>query len=85
MTGKLKSNTVLDGRTLTWLDLATYAREVFRVQGRRFVPGFTLYGLMMRLWQFDRSGSLGSFCFDINEDEFRFVHLILGYFLMNDK
>lgn len=48
--GKLKSNIVLDGRILTWLNLVTYAREVFRVQGRRFVSGFTLYGFMMRLW-----------------------------------
>ncbi|KAL8764940.1 MAG: hypothetical protein Q9209_007804 [Squamulea sp. 1 TL-2023] len=85
VTGELKSNVVLDGQTPAWLDLATYAREVFRAQNRRFVLGFTLCGSMMRLWQFDRSGSLGSSSFDINEDGFKFVHAILGYFLMNDK
>jgi len=85
VTGELKSNVVQDGQTPAWLDLATYAREVFRAQDRRFVLGFTLCGFMMRLWQFDRSGSLGLSSFDINEDEFRFVHIMLGYCLMNDK
>ncbi len=85
MAGELKSNAVLDGQTPAWLDLATYAREVFRAQDRRFVLGFTLCGSLMRLWQFDRSGSSGSSSFDINEDGCRFVHVMLGYFLMNDK
>lgn len=85
VTGELKSNAVLDGQTPAWLDLATYAREVFRAQDRRFVLGFTLCGSMMRLWQFDRSGSSGSSSFDINEDGIRFVHVLLGYFLMNDQ
>ena len=85
VTGELKSNAILDGQTPAWLDLATYAREVFRAQDRRFVLGFTLCGSMMRLWQFDRSGSSGSSSFDINEDGYRFVHVMLGYFLMNDK
>ena len=85
VTGELKSNAVLDGQTPAWLDLATYAREVFRAQDRRFVLGFTLCGSMMRLWQFDRSGSSGSSSFDINEDGFRFIQVLLGYFLMNDK
>ena len=85
MAGELKSNAVLDGQTPAWLDLATYAREVFRAQDRRFVLGFTLCGSIMRLWQFDRSGSSGSSSFDINEDGCRFVHVMLGYFLINDK
>ena len=85
VTGELKSNAILNRQTPAWLDLATYAREVFRAQDRRFVLGFTLCGSMMRLWQFDRSGSSGSSSFDINEDGFRFVHVMLGYFLMNDK
>lgn len=85
VTGELKSNAVQDGQTPAWLDLATYAREVFRAQDRRFVLGFTLCGSMMRLWQFDRSGSSGSSSFDINEDGFRFVNVMLGYCLMNDK
>ena len=84
VTGELKSNAVQDGQTPAWLDLATYAREVFRAQDRRFVLGFTLCGSMMRLWQFDRSGSSGSSSFDISEDGFRFVYIMLGYLLMND-
>ena len=85
VTGELKSNPVQDRQALVWLDLATYAREVFRSQDRRFVLGFTLRGSIMRLWQFDRSGSSGSSSFDINEDGFRFIYTMLGYFLMNDK
>ena len=83
--GELKSNPVQDGQMPVWLDLATYVREVFRAQDRRFVLGFTLCGSMMRLWQFDRSGSSGSSSYDIDEAGFRFVQVMLGYFLMNDK
>jgi len=40
-----------------WLDLGTYAREVLATQDtRRFVLGFTLCGLLMRIWEFDRLG-----------------------------
>ena len=53
VTGGLKTNAILDGQTPAWLDLGTYAREVFRTQDRRFVLGFTLCGSIMRLWQFD--------------------------------
>jgi hypothetical protein len=82
--GELKSNPNEDRQTSAWLDLATYAREVFRTQDRRFVLGFTLCGSLMRLWQFDRSGSSGSSSFDINKDGLKFVHVMLGYHLMND-
>jgi len=85
VTGELKSNPVEDGQIPALLDLATYVREVFRTQDRRFVLGFTLCGSMMRLWQFDRSGSSGSSSFNINEDGFRFIHVMLGYCLMNDE
>ena len=34
--GELKSNPVQDGQMPVWLDLATYVREVFRAQDRRF-------------------------------------------------
>ncbi len=85
MTGELKSNPIEDGQETAWLDLATYAREVFRTQDRRFVLGFTLCGYMMRLWHFDRSGSSGSSSFDINQDGLKFVRIMLGYHLMNDK
>ncbi|KAK3177888.1 hypothetical protein OEA41_000020 [Lepraria neglecta] len=49
VTGELKSNPIEDGQEPAWLDVATYAREVFRTQDRRFVLGFTLCGSMMRL------------------------------------
>ncbi|KAL2056600.1 hypothetical protein ABVK25_002994 [Lepraria finkii] len=85
VTGELKSNPIEDGQEAAWLDLATYAREVFRTQDRRFVLGFTLCGSKMRLWHFDRSGSSGSSSFDINRDGLKFVHAMLGYYLMDDK
>ena len=85
VTGELESNPVEKERTSTWLDLATYVREVFRTQDRRFVLGFTLCGSKMRLWQFDRSGSSGSCSFDINEDGDKFIRVMLGYCLMNDS
>lgn len=85
VTGELKSNSSEDGREGVWLDLATYAREVFRTQARRFVLGFTLCGDVMRLWHFDRSGSSGSFPFEINQEGLKFVRVMLGYHLMNDK
>ena len=85
VTGELKSNPIEDGQESAWLDLATYAREVFRTQDRRFVLGFTLCGSMMRLWHFDRSGSSGSFSFDIHRDGLKFVYVMLGYHLMDDE
>lgn len=83
--GELKSNPIEDGQEPAWLDLATYAREVFRMQDRRFVLGFTLCGSRMRLWHFDRSGSSGSSSFDINQDGLKFIHVMLGYHLMDDE
>ena len=85
VTGELKSNSLEDGQEPAWLDLATYAREVFRTQDRRFVLGFTLCGSRMRLWHFDRSGSSGSPSFDINQEGLKFVHVMLGYHLMDDE
>ena len=83
--GELKSNPIEDGQESVWLDLATYARELFRTQDRRFVLGFTLCGSKMRLWHFDRSGSSGSPSFDINQEGPKFVRVMLGYHLMDDK
>ena len=62
----------------------TYAREVFRLQDRRFVLGFTLCGPLMRLWHFDRSGVSASTSFHIHQDGKRFVRAMLGLFLLND-
>ncbi|KAL9028237.1 MAG: hypothetical protein Q9196_003371 [Gyalolechia fulgens] len=85
VTGELKSNPVEDGQEAAWIGLATYTREVFRKQYRRFVLGFTLCGSRMRLWHFDRSGSSGSTSFDINQDGLTFTRVMLGYYLMTDE
>jgi hypothetical protein len=85
VTGELKSNPVEDRQETAWIDLATYSREVFKLQDRRFVLGFTFCGSIMRLWQFDRSGSSGSCSFDINEEGLEFVKIMLGFYLMDDE
>ncbi|KAI9769851.1 MAG: hypothetical protein M1840_003845 [Geoglossum simile] len=84
--GELKSNPNADRRNDTWLDLARYARHVLTAQDtRRFVLGFTLCGPIMRLWEFDRLGSIASSPFDINKEGLRFVSAILGYLWMNEE
>ena len=83
--GELKSDPDQDRQQQAWIDLATYAREVFRAQDRRFVLGFTLCGSRMRLWHFDRSGTCGSCSFDIQQGGLAFVKVMLGYCLMTDE
>jgi len=84
--GELKSNSREDSHSSTWLDLVRYAREIFSAQDtRRFVLGFTLCGSMMRLWEFDRLGVVGSTSFDINKDGAMFVSVILGYLWMSEE
>ena len=85
VTGELKSNPDQDRYEKAWVDLATYAREVFRTQDRRFVLGFTICGSRIRLWHFDRSGACGSSSFDINQDGLAFTRAMLGYYLMTDE
>ncbi|KAL5354469.1 hypothetical protein ACLOAV_000558 [Pseudogymnoascus australis] len=83
--GEHKQNPDEDGSTKTLLQLAGYAREVFGSQpDRRFVPGFTICGTLMRLWVFDRSGPYSSEKFDIHKEPERFVRVITGYVLMTD-
>ncbi|OBT82162.1 hypothetical protein VE02_10023 [Pseudogymnoascus sp. 03VT05] len=83
--GEHKQNPDEDGSTKTLLQLAGYAREVFGSQpDRRFVPGFTICGSVMRLWVFDRSGPYSSEKFDIHKEPERFVRVITGYALMTD-
>ncbi|PLW45203.1 hypothetical protein PCANC_11285 [Puccinia coronata f. sp. avenae] len=49
--------------------LAKYVHEVFKAQPTRsFVVGFTLCGTSMQLWQFDRSGAIGSELVNIKEN-----------------
>jgi hypothetical protein len=65
--------------------LAGYAREVFRSQPeRRFVPGFTICGSLIRHWVFDRSGPYNSENFDIYKEPERFVKVLVGYAMMSD-
>jgi hypothetical protein len=64
--GELKNNPAADTAAKAWLDLGTYAREVFANQDtRRFVLGFTICGSLMRLWLFDRLGGVASEPFDL--------------------
>jgi hypothetical protein len=51
---------------------------------RRFVPGLTIGGSVMRLWVFDRSGPDNSEKFDIHNEPERFIRVIAGYTLMMD-
>ncbi|KAM3066403.1 hypothetical protein ACMFMG_012093 [Clarireedia jacksonii] len=83
--GEHKQNPDEDGSTKTLIQLAGYTREVFGSQPeRRFVPGFTMCGSMMRLWVFDRSGLYNSEKFDVHKEPERFVRVIAGYTLMTD-
>ncbi|KAH9204398.1 hypothetical protein DL95DRAFT_529276 [Leptodontidium sp. 2 PMI_412] len=83
--GEHKQNPDEDGSAKTLVQLAGYAREVFGSQPeRRFVPGFTICGSMMRLWIFDRSGPYNSEKFDIHKEPERFVKVLAGYAMMSD-
>jgi hypothetical protein len=84
--GELKSNPAADVASTTWLDLGRYAQEVLAAQdNRRFVPGFTLCGSRMRLWNFDRLGGIASSQFDISEDGLQFVSAVLGFLWLNEE
>ncbi|KAH7132834.1 hypothetical protein EDB81DRAFT_859476 [Dactylonectria macrodidyma] len=85
--GELKSNPAADRASGAWIDLATYAREVFAAQDtRRFVLGFTLGGSLMRIWEFDRLGGIASEQFDINKNDGaqQLVTTILRFLWMNE-
>lgn len=83
--GEHKQNLDEDRGTETLVQLAGYAREVYGSQpDRRFVPGFTICGSLMRLWMFDRSGCYSSEKFDIHREPERFVTVMAGYALMTD-
>ena len=85
--GELKSNPSADIPSEAWLDLGRYAREVLAgsLPSRRFVLGFTLFGSLMRIWEFDRLGGIASEQFDINKDGLRFVSIILGFLWMSEE
>ena len=84
--GELKSNPSADTASKAWLNLGRYAREVLAAQDtRRFVLGFTLWGSLMRIWEFDRLGGIASERFDVNENGLRFVSTVLGFLWMNQE
>ncbi|PSN59265.1 hypothetical protein BS50DRAFT_580135 [Corynespora cassiicola Philippines] len=84
--GELKSNPREDNHSTTWFDLVRYAREILSAQDtRRFVLGFTLCGSIMRVWEFDRLGVVGSTPFDINTDARMFVTAILAFLWMSEE
>ncbi|KAL7794328.1 serine/threonine-protein kinase Sgk2 [Trichoderma ceciliae] len=84
--GELKSNPLADTAAKAWLDLGRYARDVLAAQDmRRFVPGFTLCGSLMRIWEFDRLGGIASEQFDINKQGQQFVLTILGFLWMSKQ
>ncbi|EFW13307.1 conserved hypothetical protein [Coccidioides posadasii str. Silveira] len=84
--GELKNDRKYDIPSGARLDLARYAREVLSAQGdRRFVLGFTLCGPLLRVWEFDRCGGIGSEETDINQDGLQFITVILGFLFMNRR
>ena len=69
--GEYKQNPKEDRSTKLLLQLTGYAREVFGSQlERRFVPGFTICGSLMRLWV---SGPYSSQKFDIHKEPEQFI------------
>lgn len=84
--GELKSNPREDKHSSTWLDLVRYAREVLSTKTtRRYALGFTLCGSIMRLWEFDRLGVVGSTPFDVNKNGEMFVSVMLGFLWMSEE
>lgn len=65
--GELNSNPKADNPE-AWMELARHVREMLATQdNRRFVLGFRLCGSIIRVWEFDRLGGIGSERFDINQ------------------
>ncbi|KUI73248.1 hypothetical protein VM1G_08725 [Cytospora mali] len=84
--GELKSNPKDDIASKVWLELALKVREVLAYyETRRFVLGFTLCGSLLRVWNFDRLGAIGSEAIDINQDGLRFVFTILAFLCMEEE
>ncbi|KAI9600185.1 hypothetical protein KEM48_000599 [Puccinia striiformis f. sp. tritici PST-130] len=69
--------------------LGRYVCEVFKAQPtRRFVVGVTVFETSIQIWQFDRSGAIGSEPFDFKSKEpniEKFLDLMLCFFTCNQK
>jgi hypothetical protein len=69
-----------------FLRLYGHAREVFLSQPTRlFLHGFYVFGSIVELWMFGRSGLYSSEPFDIDADRSRFITTIAGYQVMSDS
>ncbi|RUP49237.1 hypothetical protein BC936DRAFT_143002 [Jimgerdemannia flammicorona] len=81
--GEFKSDVAFDTHR-TDIQLAGYAREVFGAQpNRRFVQGFFIYHIGMRLL-FGRVGGISSPMTDIQQDIKTFARVIAGLSSMNN-
>ncbi|KAA1129239.1 hypothetical protein PGTUg99_017979 [Puccinia graminis f. sp. tritici] len=70
------------------MSLAKYVCHLFKAQPTRiFVIGFALCGTWMQLWQFDRSGAIGSEFFDIkaNKKNLKKFFTLISWSLTCDK
>ncbi|KAF2457385.1 hypothetical protein BDY21DRAFT_385711 [Lineolata rhizophorae] len=68
------------------LQIGRYVRDVFAHQPtRRFVHAFVLYGAMMEMWAFDRSGPYSAATFDVYEEPERFIQVLWGYVMMSHE
>lgn len=68
-----------------FLQLCGHARAVFAHQpARLFLHGFRMYGRMVELWVFDRSGTYSCEVIDVSESLRRFLTVLVGYTLMSD-
>ncbi|KAI9804850.1 MAG: hypothetical protein M1825_001219 [Sarcosagium campestre] len=84
MIGELKESNA--DRKGTLLQISRYVRDIFACQPtRRYVPAFTLCSDEMEIWIFDRSGPYGPGPFNIHEEPERFIKVISGYTMMDDK
>jgi hypothetical protein len=84
--GEIKKSPGADVLSIAWVDLARYAKKLFStLWTRRYILGFTLCGSLMRVWLFDRGGSIASEAFDINENGLRFVTTVLGFLCMDGE
>jgi hypothetical protein len=69
-----------------FLRLYAHAREVFISQPTRlFLHGFYVFGSMMELWMFGRSGLYSCEHFDVTADRDRLLTIIAGYQMMSDS
>ncbi|KAG6099805.1 hypothetical protein E4U30_006001 [Claviceps sp. LM220 group G6] len=83
--GRLKRKPGTDSAEEAWRDLAVCAGKILLAQTtRRFVVGFTICGTLMRVWVFDRLGSIASQQIDVNKEPIQFINVMLGFLWMSE-